>query len=460
MNESYGVGWPNGPTDNAKLINLTGPLLMLSTEHWHVQEALDAGKHVLYRVVPPLDKRPARLGWSHGEYMSMLISEVHDLPITDLIPWNELDLQDERGDNKNDFEDLDARYTQIADFANRLLPRIRAKWPNVKIHWPAFTPDHQALEHIMYWGHVADQFDVIDFHEYMTVDNIHNERIRYNTAFPDKHIVLTEWHAKGNLEEEKRILQYLTENGQEAYFFIYEWFNAPEDWTNYDLAHNPERYQLFSTIKDHTMTTTDPNAPLRQYGLDKAKELGLPIDKVDKQFQQESGWKHWNTDGSIITSSSGAMGVCQIIPRWHPTVNINDPYACIDYALNLMLSAWKKRNSYKLALMDYNWGPGNVNTWIKAGSHDDQIPIETHKYLDVVLGLLWTDIKYKQETVPVPQHEYHFGFKDIADRLGADVVGKPLTEEKQLTATVQFTEKGMMLYDQESNTPYFFPAVR
>ena len=54
--------------------------------------------------------------------------------------------------------------------------------------------------------------------------------------------------------------------------------------------------------------------------------------------------------------------------------------------------------------------------------------------------------------------EYRFGFKDLADRLGGHVVGAPTTEEHPFTPddlTVQYTERGLMLYHKPTNRPYF-----
>lgn len=57
--------------------------------------------------------------------------------------------------------------------------------------------------------------------------------------------------------------------------------------------------------------------------------------------------------------------------------------------------------------------------------------------------------------------EYHFGFKTLADLLGADVVGNPTTEEQPFDPaelTVQYTDRGLMAYHQPTNRPYFIPG--
>jgi len=62
----------------------------------------------------------------------------------------------------------------------------------------------------------------------------------------------------------------------------------------------------------------------------------------------------------------------------------------------------------------------------------------------------------------VPMPEYQFGFKELADRLGREMVGEPLSDEEYFTddISIQFTERGIMLYSTTANRPYFFAAAR
>lgn len=51
------------------------------------------------------------------------------------------------------------------------------------------------------------------------------------------------------------------------------------------------------------------------------------------------------------------------------------------------VSALKKEfGTTELALMAYNWGPGNVQKWIKEGSKREDIPEETKNYVNKILG--------------------------------------------------------------------------
>lgn len=163
-----GVGWPNGAVTggNQRILSLPSPeILMLSTEgRYHHDEAIRAGKRVVWRAIPRRGRRPAELGWSPARFVAETINltDAPSLPITDFIPWNELDLQDERGDRDDDWSNLDQRYSLIGGWALSVVQSLRQWSPGTRIHWPAWTPDHHALEHLDRWRSAAEACDVID----------------------------------------------------------------------------------------------------------------------------------------------------------------------------------------------------------------------------------------------------------------------------------------------------------
>ena len=114
----------------------------------------------------------------------------------------------------------------------------------------------------------------------------------------------------------------------------------------------------------------------------------------------ESGGKHFNADGSIITSSAGAQGKYQLMPdtgkelaakrgvEYNPADEEQNALLASDYANQL----YGKYGSEMLAGAAYNWGMGNVDKLIaKAGdprkgeiSEADfirQLPAETRGWL-------------------------------------------------------------------------------
>jgi cell wall-associated NlpC family hydrolase len=98
----------------------------------------------------------------------------------------------------------------------------------------------------------------------------------------------------------------------------------------------------------------------------------------ERQIQQESGF-----DPGAYNAGSGASGIAQIIPRFHPTVDPWNPTAALEYAatwIGAMLVGYD--GSYARALAAYNWGPGNVSRW---DGHPESLPEETRHYLDVII---------------------------------------------------------------------------
>jgi hypothetical protein len=123
----------------------------------------------------------------------------------------------------------------------------------------------------------------------------------------------------------------------------------------------------------------DLRAQARQF----ASEAGIDPGIFERQIQQESGF-----NPKAYNAGSGATGIAQIIPRFHPNVDPTDPVASLRYAANWMRTLLAQfGESYPHALAAYNWGPGNVARWDgKRGT----LPGETRGYLDVILGKDWT----------------------------------------------------------------------
>ena len=95
------------------------------------------------------------------------------------------------------------------------------------------------------------------------------------------------------------------------------------------------------------------------------------------QWQQESGGKHTNPDGSIVTSSAGAKGLTQVMDHTAKSPgygvkpmqnNSREEYLRFgnDYSDALI----KHYGSVVLGLTAYNWGPGNMEKYMKASGND------------------------------------------------------------------------------------------
>lgn len=89
------------------------------------------------------------------------------------------------------------------------------------------------------------------------------------------------------------------------------------------------------------------------------RENGLPHHLLARLLYQESRFREDIITGATV-SSAGAMGIAQIVPKWHPGVDPLDPFASIDYAARYLRQLFNQFGDWKLALAAYNAGPGNV----------------------------------------------------------------------------------------------------
>jgi hypothetical protein len=109
-----------------------------------------------------------------------------------------------------------------------------------------------------------------------------------------------------------------------------------------------------------------------------ATAAGVDADLFDALLQVESGY-----DPDLV-SAKGAVGIAQIVPRWHPDVDARDPEASLTYASRLLASHLREFGSERLALAAYNAGQGAVH------SVGNQVPDngETPAYVDKVLAVV------------------------------------------------------------------------
>lgn len=112
---------------------------------------------------------------------------------------------------------------------------------------------------------------------------------------------------------------------------------------------------------------------------------GLPRGLLGRVAWQESRFRPDIIEGRTV-SPAGALGLMQIIPRWHPDVDPLDPFAAIDYAGYYIRQLQRQFGTWDKALAAYNWGPGNLATAIDAhGAQWAQaLPGETARYIDEI----------------------------------------------------------------------------
>ena len=116
---------------------------------------------------------------------------------------------------------------------------------------------------------------------------------------------------------------------------------------------------MVSTRSWKTVTNAAKYLPLLN-----AAELkyGIPRDLLARQAYQESRFRDDIVSGKTV-SSAGALGIMQIVPKWHPGVDPLNIPAAIDYAAKYLSALKRQFGSWSLALAAYNAGPGNVKKY-------------------------------------------------------------------------------------------------
>lgn len=125
-------------------------------------------------------------------------------------------------------------------------------------------------------------------------------------------------------------------------------------------------------------------------------------------MQAESQGKRYDKEGRLLTSSAGAMGEMQVMPKTvrDPGFGVrpakdNSPNELArvgrDYAA-VMLRRYN--NNPTAAAVAYNWGPGNADKWVKRGADFSALPKETQNYVTRITGQMGVPIAAKR--VPPP----------------------------------------------------------
>lgn len=114
-------------------------------------------------------------------------------------------------------------------------------------------------------------------------------------------------------------------------------------------------------------------------------QLAMPPNLLARLAWQESRFRPDIINGQTV-SSAGALGIMQIVPKWHPAMS---PAACLDpakaipYAGRYLASLAKQFGTWELGLKAYNWGPGNVSAWLRG---EKTQPAETARYSREILA--------------------------------------------------------------------------
>lgn len=111
--------------------------------------------------------------------------------------------------------------------------------------------------------------------------------------------------------------------------------------------------------------------------------------------QAESRGQRYDKDGNLLTSPKGAQGEMQVMPKTQRDPGYGVAPAKSDHPDELarvgkdyLQAMLNKYGDTKTALMAYNWGPGNTDTWLAKGADPKKVPAETQKYVSDITGML------------------------------------------------------------------------
>ncbi len=112
----------------------------------------------------------------------------------------------------------------------------------------------------------------------------------------------------------------------------------------------------------------------------------MPQNLLARLIYQESRYRQDIITGKTV-SSAGAIGIAQIVPRWHPDVNPLNPEESIHYSGKYLNHLQRQFGDWPTALAAYNWGPGNVSKAQKRHGKNwlDKAPTETRNYVHQIM---------------------------------------------------------------------------
>lgn len=262
-----GMHFPNGP-ESDEIYTLPSPLLLMlaSEARYHYSAARDLGKTVIWRGLPRIGSRPAEIGWRSYEKNAKEATNLWDEQphggTEYFVPYNELDLNYERGDNEDDFYDIEQKFRRNNTLLKGILPFLRERvGPETKILFPPWTPDHDDVENLALWKESANLYDGFVVHAYESVDKIIPRLEWYLNEFPNKPIFLGEW----NGFDPAAILLALKDLSERytqfkgATYFSWHWYNAPAYWPeHYNVDKNPNLYTLFKNRQEASVNVQWP----------------------------------------------------------------------------------------------------------------------------------------------------------------------------------------------------------
>lgn len=142
-----------------------------------------------------------------------------------------------------------------------------------------------------------------------------------------------------------------------------------------------QKAEPYSSFTKPGISPVAATGTFKDIAAEAAKKHGASWDLVQHVMHKETGG---HKDPANAVSKAGATGVMQLMPKTAKELgvtNLNDPYENINGGVKYLASLEHKYKDPKLAAMAYNWGPGNVDKWLKHGKKESAVPKETRMYV-------------------------------------------------------------------------------
>jgi hypothetical protein len=499
-----------------------GGLIMLAdSARWWYDEARWKSPLVIWRGLPRLGKFPADLQWNPVLVANEVLNHWLDQPhhgTEYFTPLNELQFSFESGHGEF------PGFKFLADKLGLLRVELRKRLPDtVKLVWPAWGPDQPYMDAPFVeadeWIREAAKWDVISAHvyshntsvpEHFGAANVERTHDWYRQTFPNHPIVYTEWNANHTGSTEREMLEamaricsvdplclgfmyYIWETQRPGERQLSVWGNSARLNLFRDPPQQPEpQMYLLPDRVPPTKEIFDRAVDIaREKGIDPVTFIALLIAESGYNFDKLARWRQYtaqaedaiaredwgtleNTLNLIAAQNSDdiSFGPAHQAYRWSREYDVGT-HPAFRYDLGRIMAFRKlyienPDHALRVAattLQYYLDRHGDALEALCRYNRPSVAGINNPNRGNYVNALALAPQRIAELTTPEPEEpmpEYQFGFKDLADRLGRETVGDPLTDEQYFTddVSLQFTERGMMVYSKTANKPYFFEAAR
>lgn len=331
-----------------------------SARYWY-RQARGASPLVVWRAIPRQGRLPAQLNWIGKRIADECLNLWDEQPhggVEHFTPLNELQFLKEAGE---EFRSYAETASKLSNVRIALRQRFQALGHTVRLMFPAWVPQDD-LDRLAEWEDEARQWNTIGLHCYGDAEMMQARYLAYRAAFPNHPIFVGEWNSNHGGHDERASLEMWRDVAHAdplflgAAYYIWETNNAGE--RDLSIWGNPARLALFQNppgAEEPPMSNREQYEPVARAA---AERHGLDQEIFVRQITQESGWN------PAALSPAGAAGIAQIVPRFHPGVNVWDPEASLEYAAGLMrdhLAYWRAQGAshptdYARGLASYNAG--------------------------------------------------------------------------------------------------------